>query len=119
MRRAPARPTAIKGAGVRELLPYLSFAVAVAACAISAWTAIRAGRWRDSDAARELVDRIDDVEDRVSRIETVLTNVVTKADLAEVKGELHTVARQLNNQVVPALDRLEGYFLKQGMERSK
>ncbi|NBB51487.1 hypothetical protein GVN24_24690 [Rhizobium sp. CRIBSB] len=102
-----------------QLIPYLSLAVAVAAVTISAWVAVRAARWRDLEALSNLVTRIDGAEDRISRLETSHAELATKADLAGLKGELHAVCKQIDQRVVPGLDRIEGYFLKMGVERGQ
>ena len=100
---------------MRELLPYLALAVSVIACAISAWTAIRAGRWRDTDEAQKLVDRLDEAEDRLTQIETKLEDLPTSADLAALKGEVHGLAGQVEKHVIPGLRRIEDFFVKEGM----
>lgn len=100
---------------MRELLPYLALMISVVACATSVWTAVRSGQWRDSDSAKALLQRVDDTESRLDKLEERTRGLATKADISGLKSELHGVCRQIEGQVVPGLNRLEDYFLKAGM----
>lgn len=103
---------------MRELLPYLALLVSVVACTISAWTAIRAGKWRDSEAAKALVERIAGVESRVGlhaqrleQIELDIAGLPTKADFARLEGEIASTCR-IADRTEQAVLRLEDYMMK-------
>lgn len=103
---------------MRELLPYFSLAIAVIACGISTWTAVRAGRWRDSEAAKALVDRIVSVEtttglhaQRIDQLEEDIKDLPTKADFARLEGEVNTTCR-IADRTEKAVLRLEDWWVK-------
>lgn len=105
---------------MRELLPYFSLAIAVIACCISGWVAIRAGRWRDSEAAKALVDRLGAVErtsglhaQRLEQIEEDIAGLPTKADFARLEGEIVSTCR-IADRTEQAVLRLEDYMMKGG-----
>lgn len=102
---------------MRELLPYLALLISVIACATSVWNTIRTGQWRDSDAAKALLARVDDTESRLDKLEERTRGLATKADIASLKSELHGVCKQIEGQVVPGLNRIEDFFLKAGMDK--
>ncbi len=103
---------------MRELLPYFSLAIAVVACCISAWTAVRAGRWRDSEAAKALVDRIASVEtkaglhaQRIEQLEEDIKDLPSKADFARIEGRVDTTCR-IADRTEKAVLRLEDWWVK-------
>jgi len=75
---------------VSEALPYLSLIVAVSAVLISGLVALRSGRWRETDEARQMAEDIEALSDRLAVLETSMKSVATKEDVsrltAEVKG---------------------------------
>lgn len=105
---------------MRELLPYFSLAIAVIACCISGWVAIRAGRWRDSEAAQALLARLGAVEksaglheQRLEQIEEDIAGLPTKADFARLEGEIVSTCR-IADRTEQAVLRLEDYMMKGG-----
>lgn len=101
-----------------ELLPYLAFAVSVVACFISGWTALRAGRWRDTEAAKAMTQRVNDAHarldrhgDRLNVIEADILDLPTKADLAEVKGKVETTC-EISARTEKAVERLEHFMME-------
>lgn len=103
---------------MREMLPYFALLISVISCAIATWTAVRAGRWRDSEAAKALVDRISSVErtsglhaQRIEQIEEDIEGLPTKADFARLEGEVKTTCK-IGERVEKAVLRLEDYWLK-------
>lgn len=100
------------------LLPYFSLAIAVIACGLSAWTAVRAGRWRDSDAAKALDARLVKVESdtglhaqKIGQIEEDIAALPTKADFARLEGEVNTTCR-IADRTEKAVLRLEDWWVK-------
>lgn len=105
---------------MREMLPYAALAVSVIACAISAWTAIRAGRWRNSEAHAALVGKVDRIDreqgrlkDRVKVIEDDLAALPTKADMARLEGEIIKVCA-IADRTELAVNRLQEFLMKDG-----
>ena len=101
-----------------EILQFVSAACAMASAVCAVSVARRSQRWRDTDDAQRLLDRVDAAESRLDVLETKTDDLPTKADLALVKAELHAVCKQIDHSVVPGLNRIEGYFLEAGA-RSK
>ena len=105
---------------MRELLPYFALTVSVIACALSAWTAVRAGRWRESDSAKDLMRRVGDTENtirlhaqRLGQIEEDIAALPTKADFARLEGEIVSTCR-IADRTEQAVLRLEDYMIKGG-----
>lgn len=102
---------------LQAFLPYLAVLVSLCAVVISLWVAVRAGQWRDSDAAKALLERVDETESRLDKLETKTNGLATKADIAALKSEVDGLCKQIDTQVVPGLNRIEDYFLKAGMSK--
>lgn len=101
-----------------DLLPYVSVLVSLIAVAISLWVAIRASRWRDSEAAKALVDRVTAVEgavklhaQRLEQIEEDIAGLPTKADFARLEGEIVSTCR-IADRTEQAVLRLEDYMMR-------
>jgi hypothetical protein len=100
------------------MLPYFALAVSVIACALSAWTAVRAGRWRESDSAKDLMRRVDATErkgelhgQRLDQIEEDILGLPTKADFARLEGEVTTTCK-IADRTERAVARLEGFLME-------
>ena len=100
-----------------EVLQLVSAACAIVACICAVTVARRAQRWRDTDEAQRLIDRVDATESRLDKLEPKVSGLATKSDIVALKAELHGVCKQIDNEVVPGLNRIEDYFLKAGMSR--
>ncbi|WP_439471324.1 hypothetical protein [Brevundimonas sp.] len=105
---------------MKELLPYFSLAIAVIACALSAWTAVRAGRWRNSEAHAALLGRVGSLESwktltdqKLTGIESDLSELPTAADLARLEGEIKRTI-SIAERTEKAVDRLHGYLMERG-----
>lgn len=103
---------------MKEFLPYLAVLISLIAAAISLVVAIRAGRWRDSDAAKAIVDRIIAVEgtgqlhgQRIDQLEADIQCLPSKADFARLEGEVKSTWK-ISDRVEKAVLRLEDYWLK-------
>jgi hypothetical protein len=74
-----------------------------------------ASRWHDTDKAQALKGRVTVVESRMALLEERLTNLPTKADLGEfrgeVKGELNTIRHMASNASMK-IDGVERYLLE-------
>lgn len=98
-----------------EVLQMVSATCAIIACICAVIVARRAQRWRDTDEAQKLIDRIDEAESRLDKLETTTKELATKADIRALKAEVDGVCRQIDQQVIPGLRRIEDFFLAQGM----
>lgn len=101
---------------LQALLPYLSVLVSLCAVGISLWVAVRAGRWRDSEAAKALVERVASVErlvglhaQRLGQIEEDIAGLPTKADFARLEGEINTTCK-IADRTERAVVRLEDWL---------
>lgn len=102
-----------------EILVFFSTGCALASAGCAVFVALRAQKWRDSDDAKALLERVDEVEDRLSRLETRASDLPTRADIARLEGEIDGLTKLVERTVVPGLTRMEGYFLQLGVERTR
>lgn len=91
-------------------LPYLSLAVAVGALLVAIFVAMRAGRWRESDGAKEMAGAINKLDHRLTTVEADLRNVATKADIANLKSEVEGLERLAKN-TDHAVNRIESLLM--------
>lgn len=103
---------------MKEFLPYLSVLISLVAVGIALVVAVRAGKWRDSDAAKALEGRIGTVEkasglhaQRLEQIEDDIAALPTKADFARLEGEIVSTCR-IADRTEQAVLRLEDYMMK-------
>ncbi len=111
---------------MKELLPYLAFGVSVLACGIALYVAVRAGRWRDSDDAKAIDNRINAlattvggaatglalgaVATRVTALEAGMQHVATKADIAGLKAEVKGLESTISS-VDAGVSRIEDHLM--------
>ncbi|HRD47542.1 MAG TPA: DUF2730 family protein, partial [Caulobacter sp.] len=93
-----------------EALPYFSLAVAVGALLVAIFVAMRAGRWRESDGAKEMAGAINKLDHRLTTVEADMRNVATKADIASLKSEVEGLERLAKN-TDQAVTRIEGHLM--------
>lgn len=84
--------------------------VGIGSLLLSVAVFVRAARWRDSDGAKELIARVDGCEDRITKIETRLEHVATKADMARLEEGISGV-RETAKGVRQAVDRIESWLI--------
>ncbi len=81
-----------------------------AAALLASWaTFIRAGRWRESDSAKELVGDVEDLKSRMSVVEAAQNKTATKEDVKRVETEirgLEKVTKTQNDAVLLAVQGL-------------
>ncbi|MBI1408137.1 MAG: DUF2730 family protein [Caulobacter sp.] len=104
-------PRAGSPAAVSEALPYLSLAVAVVAVAIAGLVALRNGRWRETDAAKEMADDIESLGTRVTSLESGMKNVATRADVAKLTAELRGLEKTAA-LTQAGVTRIEGHLMR-------
>ncbi len=79
--------------------------------------ALRTADARAEDALDDHEGRIIKVEKEVEGLHADIASLPTKADLAEVRGEVKTVSSKVDGARA-GIDRIEGYFLAKGVERA-
>lgn len=106
------------------------FLCTVLSCGCAVFSALRAGDWRKNDELRAMINaassrwhdtpqavalegRVRDVEAAVVALETTMESLPTKADLAQVAGEVET-ANRLLDAVQKGVNRIEGYMMEKG-----
>jgi len=108
-----------------------------AGCAV--FVAVRSGKWRETDEAQALITRVGKVvtkvenledqlndlptkvlndrlgvaENRISILETRVADLPSKADIEQLRGEIHAVC-EIGKRTENAVDRIEGYMMKDG-----
>lgn len=98
--------------------------IAIASLACTIFVTIRAKHWRDTDEGKallskivashnELDGRVDVVEDRMTRVETKLADMPTKADLAGVQSDVRSIIRELGS-VDAGVKRIEQFMMESG-----
>lgn len=103
---------------MKDLFPYLALMVSACACAVSIWTAIRASKWRNSEAHALLVKKVHDLESwkslasrQLQDIEHDLTQLPTAADFARLSGAIATT-NAIAERTEAGVRRLEQYWLE-------
>jgi hypothetical protein len=91
-----------------EIVPIACSLVSVG-CAV--FVTIRAGNWRQSDAAQELDDRIGAIETRVQACELRVHDLPSKADLERLRGEIHT-GTELTKAALEGVRRIETFWMQ-------
>lgn len=93
-----------------DFLSGAALAIAAAGLAVSCATFVRNGRWKDTEAAQALLSRVDDCENRLTDAEATQRHAATKAELAEVKSELHGLTRQAD-RLEAGIARIESHLM--------
>lgn len=91
-----------------EIIP---IACSVVSCGCAIFVSVRAGNWRDTDDARALDKRISVIENRVQVCETRQEDLPTKADVALLRGEIHT-ANEMTRSALDGVRRIETFMMQ-------
>jgi len=107
---------------LQEWIPTLALLASIVIAGTGVYVARRAGRWRDSDAAKELHNRVTDTERRLDAHELQLKNLPTKEDIAKLRGDTQAALGEIKAEVrgmeklvertEGAAMRLEGYMME-------
>lgn len=100
---------------MNETLPYWALAVSVLICLTGVYVAWRAGKWRDSDEARALHQRVERTERRLDQHELKLKDLPTKADFEALRGEVRSVESGVRAELRGVEKQLDG--VDQGIQR--
>ena len=76
------------------VVPLFAALIAFGSLLVSIGVARRTGRWRDDDDAKELVDRVGQVENRLVKVEASLDGLATKADLEGLRSDVRALVRE-------------------------
>lgn len=99
-------------------LGVVAVSIAALAAIVALFTFIRSGDWRKSDAWKEQSAKISAHGDRLTRLETQMENLATKADIAELKGLYSTLKAELDGVRGDArasavgVERIEEFLMK-------
>lgn len=93
---------------IETMLPLICSVVSVS-CAV--YVTIRNANWRQTDDARAIDKRIGEAETRIQACEIRLQDLPTKADLAKLGGEIHTVT-ELVKAAGAGVDRIETFWMQ-------
>jgi hypothetical protein len=103
---------------VTEFLPYAAFGLSAVATGISAFVAIRAGRWRNAEGHAALVGRVGALESgarlvaqRLDALEQDVGELPTKADFTRLEGEIKTTCA-IAERTEKSVTRIEDFLLE-------
>lgn len=102
-----------------EVNPALLALLLSAGALLFTWlTFRRAGDWRQTDAGKETAAKLSAHAERLTKLETRLENLATKADIAELKGLYSTLKAELDGVRGDArasavgVERIEEFLMK-------
>lgn len=96
---------------VVEFLSLIALGLSALNAVLLLLTFVRAGRWKDGEDARQLINRVTASEGDITAIKAELRNVATKADVAALGERLSGVevhARSIERGV----ERIEGHLMR-------
>ncbi len=88
-------------------------ASAVVSSVCAAFTVFQASRWRNSDDAKAIDERIKAVEDRTLEHGVQLKDLPSKADLASVRSDVHNLDRTVAG-IDAGVTRIEQFLMSNG-----
>lgn len=73
-------------------------AILISACTLMlAWLAFRrAGDWRQSDVGKDISAKLSGHGERLTKLETKLEDIPSKADIAALRGQISTLKAELD-----------------------
>jgi len=74
-------------------------------------TFIRAGRWKDGEDAKALINRVSANEGDISTLKAQMLNVATKADVASLTAKVEGVEHQAKT-IERGVERIEGHLMR-------
>lgn len=110
-------------------LQVITAACAVIACFCAVWVALRSSNWRETDAGKALVGRVDVLETKVGAFESKLEDkpsqaqfagieerikgLATKAEIAAIQSDVHSLVREVG-KVDAGVTRIEAFLMENG-----
>lgn len=106
-----------------EFLKQAPLIISTLALLLSAATFWRAGKWKESDGAKEIVtsisnhktktaEEIASLRTKVAEHEIKLENIATKSDIARLESEMRGLDKTINN-MDSAVVRIEAFLMGQ------
>jgi hypothetical protein len=99
-----------------ELLIFFSVCsliVSVGSLILSSMNFSRSGNWKRSEDGKALVDKVGEIDQRLTSVESTVKNLATKEDVAELKAEVRGLERTITN-VDSGVSRIEGFLMEAG-----
>lgn len=90
----------------------LSLLISVLNALVLLLTYQRSGRWRESDDAKALIDRVGKAEGDITGLKVRMENVATKADVARATAEIEAGTQHIR-RVEVGVERIESYLMNQ------
>lgn len=97
-----------------EIAQIASLLIAACALVMSVLTYVRAGRWKDSDAAQTLLATLSEHEKRLTAVEVKVSNLATKADIAKLEADFRSVEKQIQG-VDEGVTRIERFLMERAV----
>lgn len=100
-------------------LGLLAVFIAAIAASVALFTFVRSGDWRKSDAWKENGKTLSLHAERLTKLETRLENLATKADFAELKGTIGALKAELDgvrgdaSAAAAGVVRIENFLINQ------
>jgi hypothetical protein len=95
---------------VKDVLQYATALASFGSLVLWFLTYSRAGAWREGEDAKALIKRVDECEDRLTKVEGRLDHVATKADVAAIAAEIKAIERNVES-VAKGVGRIEGHLM--------
>ena len=86
---------------------------AVISTLVALYAFFRDAKWRDSEEAKRLIDRVDKAENRLTGLEQATKNLATKEDVARVEADVRGLERTITN-VDAGVTRIETFLMTGG-----
>lgn len=92
-----------------------------AGAVVAAWlTYLRAGDWRQSEAGKATETKLNAHGERLTKLETRLENLATKADIAALHGQVGAIKAELDGvrndarAAASGVERIEQFMMRGG-----
>ena len=95
-------------------LQFASLVAAVIAVICALYVAARAGKWRETDEAKNLIGRLGTVESKITTLEVRLDAMPTKADLSALQSDVRAISREVG-KVEDGVNRIEDWLVQRGL----
>lgn len=91
--------------------PWIAIGVSIIALIFVIATYARASRWRETDEGQRTIADISGLKDRLTKVETKLSDMPSKADFATLEAQLEGFEKMLRNTEA-GVQRIEGYMME-------
>lgn len=98
---------------MKEFLSYVAIVMSFGGLVLGIATFWRNQRWRDTDEAKTMLGRIDASESRLDKLETQLSNLATRADIARLESEFSGLEKVVKSEIGAVAGAVEN--MKEGV----